>query len=265
MKKRVSEREWKADVYHRVSRPQASWGKKVLAKLALRGDETVLDAGCGSGRLTAELLEGLPSGHVVALDLSRNMLSTARSYLAERFGSRVSLIAADLEDLPFSRRFDGVFSTAALHWVLDQDRMFRELFRCLRPGGWLRAQCGGKSNLERLLGRVRKLASSGEYAGFFVNYPEPWVFNDAETAAVLLRNAGFVEVETGLEAAPTTFDGEAEYVEFVGAVVLRVHLERIPDAALRSQFVAELVRQAARDDPPFSLDYWRLNISAKVP
>ena len=150
-------REWNSDVYHRVSGPQVSWGKKVLARLRLRGDEVVLDAGCGTGRLTAELLDPLPRGRVVGVDLSQNMLSKAREHLA-RYGSRVSLIACDLLHLPFESSFDGIVSTAAFHWVLDNDRLFANLRRALVPGGWLEAQCGGGPN-------VTDLAQARERAG----------------------------------------------------------------------------------------------------
>src|ERR1700756_4599455 len=125
--KQSSSREWNSAVYHRLSGPQVSWGKKVLARLRLRGDEVVLDAGCGTGRLTVELLDALPRGRVVAVDLSQNMLSSAREHLSSDFGARVSLVACDLLHLPFERAFDGIVSTAAFHWVLDHDRLFANL------------------------------------------------------------------------------------------------------------------------------------------
>ena len=134
-----SAREWNSAVYHRLSGPQVSWGKKVLSRLQLRGDEVVLDAGCGTGRLTAELLAALPRGRVVGVDLSQNMLGSAREHLAQ-FGTRVSLVACDLLHLPFDRGFDGVVSTAAFHWVLDHDQLFANLRRrWFQVDGWRRS------------------------------------------------------------------------------------------------------------------------------
>src|SRR5579862_3918696 len=132
-----SSREWNSGVYHRLSGPQVSWGKKVLSRLRLRGDEVVLDAGCGTGRLTADLLEALPHGRVVGVDLSQNMLASARQHLTPKFGAQVSLVACDLSHLPFVHCFDGIVSTAAFHWVLDHDRLFANLRAALVPGGWL--------------------------------------------------------------------------------------------------------------------------------
>jgi trans-aconitate 2-methyltransferase len=258
-------REWNATDYHRISGPQVSWGKKVLARVRLHGDEMLMDAGCGTGRLTAELLQSLPRGRVVGVDLSVNMLAGARDYLATDFGGKFLLVAADLQDLPFERVFDGIFSTAAFHWVLDNDRLFRSLSHALRPGGWLHAQCGGGPNLARLRIRTDELAATAKYAPYFVGFREPWTFNDAETAAALLRYAGFTEVETSLEPALTVLEDLPKYSEFVGTVILRQHLERIPDGELRREFVTALADQAATDAPPFSLDYWRLNLNAKIP
>jgi len=189
--------EWNSSEYHRLSQPQVSWGKKVLARLKLRGNETVLDAGCGTGRLTADLLEALPRGRVVGVDLSQNMLLSAREHL-KQFGPRASFIAADLKALPFSHVFDGIVSTAALHWILDHDLLFANLQRALRPRGWLHAQCGGGPNLARLRERMHELANSTEFAPYLAGSAEPWRFQDAQGMKCTLRRAGFVEIETSV-------------------------------------------------------------------
>ena len=260
-----SAREWNSSEYHRLSQPQVSWGKKVLSRLTLRGDELLLDAGCGTGRLTADLLQALPRGRVVALDISQNMSRSAREYLQPQFGQRAQVVTADLLDLPFAPAFDGVVSTAAFHWVLDHERLFRGLFQSLRSGGWLQAQCGGGANLARLRERMAALALSPKYAPFLANFPSPWLYQNAEDAAKTLQSAGFVNVQTNLEAAPTLFDDRRHYTEFLKTVIVRTHLERIDQPDLRAQYVSDLADRAAADDPPFMLDYWRLNLSARKP
>ncbi len=257
-------REWNSAVYHRLSGPQVSWGKKVLSRLKLRGDETVLDAGCGTGRLTAELLEALPRGRVVGIDLSQNMLNGAREHLSADLGSRLNLVACDLLHLPLQRAFDVVVSTAAFHWVLDHDQLFRNLHDVLIPGGWLEAQCGGGPNVRRLRDRADELARTPEFAPYFDGFREPWLFEDAEGAAARLRLAGFVDVETSVEAAPTGLDDAAHYNEFVRNIVVRRHLKNIPTEEERDHFMATLTDQAAKDDPPFVLDYWRLNLRGRA-
>lgn len=256
-------KEWNATLYHQISAPQVSWGKKVLARIPLRGDERVLDAGCGTGRLTRDLLEALPRGQVVALDVSQNMIDTARAYLEPDFTGRVEFVRCDLLELPFEREFDGIFSTASFHWVLDHERLFRDLYRALRPGGWLVAQCGGGKNLTRLLSRAQALISSPPYAKYFHGFKFPWEYSNAETAAARLRAAGFEQIDTSLEEAPTKFETPEEFQRFVESVILQRHLERLPQPDLRENLLTELTRQATNDNPPFLLDYWRLNLQAR--
>jgi len=257
-------REWNSAAYHRLSAPQVSWGKKVLSRLKLRGDEIVLDAGCGTGRLTADLLEALPRGRVIGIDLSRNMLNSAREHLTDDFGTRLNLVACDFLHLPLQRAFDVIVSTAAFHWVLDHDHLFRNLHDVLIPGGWLEAQCGGGPNTARLRERADALAATPEFAPYFAGFREPWLYQDAEGAAAALRRAGFVDVETSIEAAPTLMDNAAHFSEFVQNIILRRHLENIPTEEARAEFIAKLTDQAAQDDPPFLLDYWRLNLRGRA-
>jgi trans-aconitate methyltransferase len=257
--------EWEADIYHRVSTPQVVWGQRVMARLPLSGAETVLDAGCGSGLLTAELLERLPAGRVIAVDRSANMLEQARAYLSPRFRDRVTFIPADIASLEVAEPVDAIFSTATFHWVLDHPRLFQALFAALKPGGRLVAQCGGGPNIARLRQRAEALLDAPAYRDAALGWANPWEFAAPEVTRQRLAVAGFTDIETGLEAAPTTFAGAAEFTEFVRSVVLRAHLDAISDDNVRDAIMAELTALAAGDDPPFTLDYWRLNLMATRP
>jgi trans-aconitate 2-methyltransferase len=257
--------EWNAALYHQISAPQVSWGKKVLARISLRGDETVLDAGCGTGRLTRDLLEALPHGKVVALDVSRNMIDAARAYLTPDFGDRVEFVTCDLLDIPFHDRFDGILSTASFHWVKDHDALFAELYRALCPGGWLCAQCGGERNLDRFMTRVKGLMSTAPYLRHFQDFTSPWEFADPATTATRLKKAGFEAIDTGSEEKPTTFDTPTEFQQFVAGVILQRHLERLPTDDLRQTFLTTLTTECAQATPPLFLDYVRLNLQARKP
>lgn len=260
-----SHREWNAADYHRLSAPQFHWGQRVLSGLQLRGDECVLDAGCGTGKLTRILLQGLPQGRVIGLDLSRNMALHAWENLAPDFGDHVRFVVADLNDLPFCDYFDGIFSTASFHWVLDHDALFRSLYAALRPAGWLHAQCGGGPNIARLRQRVRALSQTAEFSDWLGNFPEPWFFSDAESAALRLRGAGFEEVQTALEEASYSASGDQEFRDYLRTFVLHRHLELLPSEAHRTSFLRQLADAAANDNPPWTLDYCRLNIRAVKP
>jgi len=258
-------REWNAAEYHRLSAPQFQWGQRVLSELWLRGGECLLDAGCGTGKLTRLLLEKVPRGRVVGLDLSRNMVRHAWQNLQPDFGDRIRFVAADLIAVPFLECFDGIFSTASFHWVTDHDALFRNLFAALRRGGWLHAQCGGGPNLERLRHRVRRLTATPEFSQWLAQFPEPWFFADADGTAVRLRDAGFHEIETGLEPAPFAVSTSDEFRDYLRTFVLHRYLELLPSESLRQTFVRKVAEACAQDDPPWTLDYWRLNLRAQKP
>jgi trans-aconitate 2-methyltransferase len=257
--------EWNAESYHKVSAPQTSWGQKVLNRLHLNGGERAIDAGCGSGRLTGELMERLPKGRLVAIDRSWNMLMTARANLRPELGSRVSFVQVSLPDLPFANWADLVFSTATFHWIKDHPALFAGIFTTLRSGGKLHAQCGGGPNLARAHELAENVMHSPAFASYFTGWPGPWEFAYADVTAERLKTAGFIDVDTGLEEAPTTLATEADYREFVTTVIYHPHLERLPDAALKRAFIDRVTELAAKEPVPFTLDYWRLNMSATKP
>jgi trans-aconitate 2-methyltransferase len=256
--------EWDAASYHTVSTPQTSWGHVVLAGLALDGDERVIDAGCGSGRLTAALLDRLPRGRVLALDRSRNMLEVARTNLRPAYGHRVSFVQAALPEVPMAAWADVVFSTATFHWVRDHQALFAGLHTALRPGGRLHAQCGGGPNLARAHALAERVMTAAPFAPFFAGWPGVWEFASAEATAARLTAAGFTEVVTALVAAPTTLATEADYRAFVTTVIYHPHLAQLPET-LRGRFIDAVTAHAAAESPAFTLDYWRLNMAATRP
>lgn len=264
--KKMTPREWKSADYHRLSDPQYNWGLKVLKKLQgfpLRGDECILDAGCGSGRVTAEMLKAFPKATVLALDASANMVDQARKTLAE-FADRVRIEQVDLVKLAVEQEVDVVFSTAVFHWIKDHDRLFANLCRALRPGGLLLAQCGGGANLGRLRERGERARKLPELAPFFENWHKVWEYPSPELTAERLRRAGFEQIHTGLEEAPTTLPDEQTFRAFCATITLAPYVERLPED-LQDRFLDPVVREAAQDNPPFTLDYWRLNIEAHRP
>lgn len=257
-------REWDARAYHRLSEPQFTWGRRVLEQLELAGSERVLDAGCGTGRLTALLAERLSAGHVVGVDRSVNMAMRAHAELSQR--SRVrGLVAADLTALPFSESFDVIFSTATFHWVLDHDALFANLHAALSANGRLHAQCGGGANLAHAHAHVEPVMALPPFAEYFRGWREAWRFAWPEETSARLLAAGFVGVRCWLEETPVTFADKDTYKAFMEAVVLRPHLAQLPDPPTRSAFLDEVAARAGADVSPFTLDYWRLNLRATKP
>jgi trans-aconitate 2-methyltransferase len=245
-------RDWDAATYDRVSAPQVEWALKVLERLPLRGDERVLDAGCGSGRVTRLLLERLPRGHVVAVDSAPSMVEHAREALDP---ARATVFQANLTELVLDDPVDAAFSNAVFHWIGDHDALFARLHAALRPGGRLVAQCGGEGNVQRLHEAANEIGSEQPYADHLGAWKGPWNFASAEQTAERLERARFTEVATWLEPYPVT---PPDPITFVRTVSLGPHLQQLPEH-LREPY-AEAV--CARSGP--TLDYVRLNIEAKT-
>ena len=255
--------EWNASEYHRVSGPQFSWGMKVLERLDLTGAARVIDAGCGSGRLTGELLARWPEGQLLAVDRSMNMLRQARQHLEPGYGRRVRFVQVALPDLPVAGWADVVFSTATFHWVKDHPALFRHLHAALRPGGRLHAQCGGGPNLAEAHALAEQVMALPDFKPYYTGWHGPWEFATPAETAARLKAAGFTSIDTSLEPAPTVLDGEQAYRDFVTTVNYQPHLARLPDQSMRMRFIDEVAALSARAPIPFQLDYWRLNIEAR--
>lgn len=245
----MSTRDWDATTYDRVADPMTRWGSSVLERLPLAGDERVLDAGCGSGRVTEGLAKRLPNGRVVALDASPSMIAAARARLA-RFGDRIEYHVADLgRPLPIEGTVDAILSTATFHWVPDHDALFRHLAAVLRPGGRLVAQCGGVGNIASVQ-RVLAMLRDG--------WLGPVHFETPMDTVSRLDAAGFVDIECWLTDEPTTFEPGEPFETYLRTVVLGAHLERMPDTE-RDPFVHAVADGLGEP----LIDYVRLNIVAR--
>ena len=241
-------RDWNAASYQRVSAPLEAMGREVLDRLDLRGDERVLDAGCGTGRVTAALVERLPRGHVVAVDGSPSMVEQAR----ERLGPGVDVFVGDLLELELDEPVDAILSTATFHWIPDHDRLFERLFAALRPGGRIVAQCGGAGNVATVQASIDAVAEPA-----LEGWPGPWNFQSPEDTAARLERIGFTDIRTWPQDVRVEPDDIREYL---GTVMLGSHLERIPEER-RAAFVVAVLAEL----PEPAIGYVRLNLQATRP
>ena len=247
-------REWDATVYQRVSVPHEEWAKAILDRLPLDGSETVLDAGCGTGRVTRMLIERLPQGRVIGVDGSGAMVEKVREVLRPQDEA----FAADLTTLELPDRVDAVVSSAVFHWILDHDALFSRMRACLEPGGRLAAQCGGAGNIDRLRETTREVASREPYAGHLRGLAEPWNYASPEKTEERLHAAGFEAVRCWLQPWEVT---PPEPFEFLRTICLAPYLDPLP-GELHESFVRAVL---AAESEPLHLDYVRLNIEARAP
>jgi len=244
-------RTWDGQTYDRISGPMQRLGEAVLDRLELAGDETVLDAGCGSGRVTEQLIPRLPRGHAIAVDASPSMVQAAR----RRLGPDADIRQADLLELALDPPVDAVLSTATFHWISDHDALFRRLHAVLRPAGRLVAQCGGEGNIATLRARAAVVMEREPYATHFASFSPPWNYAAPPATEARLRAAGFAEARCWLAEAPQQ---PAEPREFLSTIVLGPHHQHLPDE-LREPFMDDVMAELPQ---PVIVDYVRLNIDA---
>jgi len=244
--------DWDAVTYDRISDPQFGWALEQLERLQLDGDEVVLDAGCGSGRVTAELVGRVPRGRVCGVDKSPAMAEHAR----ERLGETATILCQDLIALDLPEPVDVVFSNATFHWIHDHERLFAALHRALKPGGRLLAQCGGRGNIDSFRTAAEEVAVEEPFVRHFEGWQRPWNYASAEETAERLTRADFDDVETWLE--PKRVHPQRVFVE---TVCLLRHLDPLPPE-LRHPFVDRVLERLGE---PLVLDYVRLNMTATRP
>lgn len=243
-------RDWDAGTYDRVSDAQFGWALEQLERTAFRGDEVVLDAGCGSGRVTAELVRRLPNGRVYGVDVAPSMVEHTRQAL----GDRVTVLQQDLVELELPEPVDLVFSNATFHWIHDHGALFAALHRAMKPGARLVAQCGGHGNIGEFLERVGEAAREEPFAPHFADANvHPGRFATAEETAVRLQEVGFSDVKTWLQ--PKRVLPERSFVQ---TVCLVRALDQLPED-LREPFVDRVIERCGER---VVLEYVRLNMTA---
>ena len=250
---RMPVREWDGSSYDRISGVMQSMGMEVLSRLELAGDETVIDAGCGSGRVTEALLARLPHGRVIGVDGSPSMIGAAR----ERLGPDVELRVADLLELEVAEPVDAILSTATFHWIGDHERLFAQLRGCLGPGGRLLAQCGGEGNITGLRARAMAAGGRAPFAEHLERFEPPWNYAGPEETSERLLAAGFADAECWLTRAPQQPEHPREFLE---TIVLQPYVQALPEE-LREPFMDAALRELGE---PVVVDYVRLNIDARA-
>jgi trans-aconitate 2-methyltransferase len=255
--------DWHAATYHRVAGPQEAWAREILERLPLTGEEVLLDAGCGSGRVTSLLLERLPGGRVIGVDASPSMIGRAQETLAGE--DRVTLLCQDLLELSLPEPVDAVFSCAVFHHIGDHARLFARLRASMREDGLLVAQCGGEGNVASFRARADAVSTRALYAPYLAGMEGPWHFASPEATEERLGAAGFTSIRCWLEAKPTVPEDARSFAE---TVLLNYHLDRLRREAppergeeLARAFVDDVLAEAGE---PLQLEYVRLNIDARA-
>ena len=255
---------WNAEVYERIGTPMRRWAQAVIDDLHLSGDETVLDAGCGSGSVTFDLLERLPRGRIYAVDSSPDMISKITQAIEERGETRIVPILASLTDFNLPEQVDVVFSNAVLHWIPDDDALFGCLFRATKPGGRFRAQCGGGANIAQLMAVTQAVEEYEPYS-VYLGMAEFRKYRTAEEATAAMQRAGWTDVRANLFDSPVRFENNDDAALYLRTIILQRHVAALPSEHQQPFLEAVIAETVRRYGEPFTADYVRLDLWATKP
>jgi len=227
---------------------QQSWARELIAKLNLRGDERILDLGCGDGKITAELARAVPRGSAVGTDASAEMIAFAQKTFPASEISNLKFQITDARKIRFKAKFDLVFSNAALHWVDDHEAILRGAAAVLKPGGRLVISCGGKGNAHDVFLALRPEMRLKRWREFFRRMPMPYFFHTPADYERWLPEFGFKIHALKLAPKDATYDGADGFATWLRTTWLPF-VQRVPEN-LREEFIAAVTQRYLAKHPP---------------
>jgi trans-aconitate methyltransferase len=254
--------EFNGEEYKNASTHQKEWGNKIITEFNLRGDEHILDLGCGDGALTAELAQLVPEGFVLGIDASRGMIATACQLEAKNLSFRV----LDINDLDFKNEFDLVFSNAALHWVKNHQALLTGVYRALKKNGILRFNFGAAGNCVNFIRIVKEAILLPEYKEYFFDFAWPWYFPEIGKYESLVQEYPFTEVRVWAENADRYFPDAETIVKWIDQPSLVPFLEVIPQSEkqhFRDYVVEKMIAATRQQDGRCFETFRRINVWAR--
>ncbi len=263
---------WDAETYHKISNIQEEWAIEILEKRKIKEDEVILDAGCGSGRVTQLIANKAKTGKIYAVDIDANMISNAKENLKDF--TNIIFIRSDLINLKLPEKMNLIFSNAVIHWIFDHEKLFKNFWDLLKSGGELLIQFGGKNNLGTIPIIADKIVKDKEFSKYFENWINPWNFNSVENISKILKDIGFKNILVNSEKKIAKFPSLDEYRLFMKTVVLKPYLSYLPshnNNKMKEIFMDEFIKefqncpddQETKQNSKWKIDYTRLNIFAK--
>jgi trans-aconitate 2-methyltransferase len=255
--------EFEGTKYAIASPHQREWGTRLIAELNLKGDESILDLGCGDGTLSAQLAQLVPGGSVIGLDASRGMLDVAR----QKSARNLSFLHQEIDHLDFDQQFDVVFSNAALHWVKDHHRLYANVLRALRPHGRIRFNFAGAGNCSNFFSVIRHAMAMEEFAGYFSDFDWPWYMPELDAYRTLIDDAGLHHAELWSENADRYFPDADSLIRWIDQPSLVPFLDHLPDHArtpFREFVVGRMSVLTRHHDGNYFETFRRINLSAVI-
>jgi trans-aconitate 2-methyltransferase len=239
-KKSGSPAKWNAAAYAAHSVVQQTWARELIARLKLQGDEHVLDVGCGDGKVTAEMAHAVPRGSVVGIDASAEMIGFAKETFLTKKYPNLEFRVMDARKIKFDRKFDLIFSNAALHWVDDHQAILHGMASALKAGGRLIVSCGGKGNAQDVFVALRPEIRSKRWGKYFRRMPKPYFFYSPADYEKWLPKCDFKIQSVRLAPKDAAYTGVEGFAAWVRTTWLP-YVQRVPEDA-REEFIASVTK-----------------------
>lgn len=217
--------EFDGEKYKKASKHQREWGNSLIEEISLKGNESILDLGCGDGGLTEQMACLVPDGKVLGIDASEGMIETAR----KRVRANLEFLHMDINEIDFQNQFDVIFSNAALHWVKDHRRLLSNVFSALRKGGIIAWDFGGDGNCANFYGVIRKMIQSEKYKKYFMDFEWPWYMPSRAEYEKLIVGSGFSDYTITEVNRDRYFADADEIIKWIDQPSIVPFLREVPE------------------------------------
>ena len=254
---------WNAEDYQKNSNAQFQWAHELIEKLGLKGSETVLDLGCGDGKVTAKIAQCLSTGTVIGIDNSDDMIRLARQQYPHLMFKRM-----DARALSFDAKFDVVFSNAVLHWIDDHIPVITGIYESLIPGGRMLLQMGAQDGLPEFMAALEQTLALPKWCDYFSGFSCPYGFKSVKDYQLWLPAVGFKIQRLELIKTHAIHQNTESFAGWIRTTWLP-YTERVPEYQ-RQDFIAAIVEQyfqlnAPESDGRVSVLMLRLEVDAEKP
>lgn len=248
--------------YEQASSHQKEWGAGLIEELHVKGDERVLDLGCGDGVLSLQIAGLLPRGNVIGIDASKGMIDAA----IPKAKKNLQFLLKDINYLDYCEEFDVVFSNAALHWIKDHEKLLQNVFRALRPGGRIRFNFAGEGNCRNFFKVVQEAIAHERYMVYFTDFEWPWYMPSVDEYITLCESSGLLKVNVWGENADRYFPDKEIMIKWVDQPSLVPFLPYLAEeerASFRDYVVGRMVEETLQGDGTCFETFRRINLVAE--
>jgi trans-aconitate methyltransferase len=247
--------------YRQASTHQKEWGTKIIAEFEFKGNENILDLGCGDGTLTRRLSELVPNGKILGIDASQGMIEAAKEFET----GRLSFMKMDINDISFDNEFDLIFSNATLHWVKDHKKLLDNCYKALKMNGIIRFNFAGDGNCSNFFQVIKKMISDERYKAYFETFECPWFMPSIREYKLITADIGFKDILVWDENADRYFSNEDEMIKWIDIPSLVPFLKLVGDndkSAFRNEVVDKMIDKTRQPDGRCFETFRRINVQA---